>query len=47
MLVKLSIRDMAVGTFVPMLESLAGVLAKGAEHAASAQLVGTYARRRG
>jgi hypothetical protein len=30
--------DMAVGTFVPMLESLSEVLDKGAEHAKSAQL---------
>jgi hypothetical protein len=30
--------DMAVGSFVPMLESLAQVVAKGAEHASSAKL---------
>ena len=35
---KISMHDMAVGTFVPMLESLSGVLRKGAEHAGSAKL---------
>ena len=35
---KVSLHDMAVGSFVPMLESLSAVLDKGAEHAKSAQL---------
>jgi len=34
----ISMHDMAVGSFVPMLESLGAVLAKGAEHASSAKL---------
>ncbi|HXJ35467.1 MAG TPA: DUF1993 domain-containing protein [Candidatus Eisenbacteria bacterium] len=34
---KITMHDMAVGTFVPMLESLSEVLAKGAAHAASAK----------
>ena len=36
---KLSTHDMAVGSFVPMLESLSQVLDKGAEHAAKLDLV--------
>ena len=35
---KLTIHDMAVNTFVPMLESLAEVLAKGAEHGQATKL---------
>jgi hypothetical protein len=35
---KVSMHDMAVGSFVPMLESLSEVLDKGAEHAGSAKL---------
>jgi len=34
---KISLRDMAVGSFVPMLESLSSVLHKGDEHAKSAK----------
>ena len=34
----LSMHDMAVGSFLPMLESMSEVLAKGAEHAKSTQL---------
>jgi uncharacterized protein len=36
--VKLSMHDMATGTFAPMLESLSANLAKGAEHARRASL---------
>ena len=35
---KISIHEMAAGSFVPMLERLAEVLLKGAEHAKSAKL---------
>jgi hypothetical protein len=44
MVMKLSMHDMAIGTFVPMLESLAAVLAKGATHAGSSQLYLVSAR---
>jgi hypothetical protein len=35
---KISMHDMAVGTFVPMLESLSSVLHKGAEHAEATKI---------
>jgi hypothetical protein len=35
---KITMHDVAAGTFAPMLESLAGVLAQGAEHAKKAKL---------
>ena len=35
---KISMHDMAVGSFVPMLESLAQLLAKGAAHGSAAKL---------
>ena len=35
---KITMHDMAVGTFAPMLESLAGILDRGAEHANTTKL---------
>ncbi len=44
---KLSVQDMAVGSFVPMLESLSEILDKGAEHATLAKSqVGGFIRPR-